>query len=250
MRYKEKSFKVFDATLYRFSKPDNLPMRPINAVYSGRLWENTEDRSKLPSRKKVHDIAVALPQNRVTFIDIEHWPLWSEENGTYREYLCTIIQWMKEANPSLQIGCYGMAPRANYNHAIGPMNTILYEKWLTECRMVSSIAETVDVLFPVLYTYVNDRVNWQKYAERNIFEAYRYNTSAKIYAFLWPQYHESLPVLGLSYIPSDQWLEQLQICRTLCDGVVIWGGYLQTWDDEAPWWVKTKEFINTHATAF
>jgi hypothetical protein len=31
--------------------------------------------------------------------------------------------------------------------------------------------------------------------------------------------------------------------KTYADGIVIWGGYQQQWDDNAHWWMETKKFL-------
>ena len=62
--------------------------------------------------------------------------------------------------------------------------------------------------------------------------------------FLWPRYEENKPtdVTG-QYMPADFWRLQLETCRQYADGIVIWGGWQEQWDENAPWWVETKKFL-------
>jgi hypothetical protein len=66
------------------------------------------------------------------------------------------------------------------------------------------------------------------------------------------QYAPSTPLIGQN-LTADYWQTQLNTVRQLADGAVIWGGwtmtttapymYQQTWDDTAPWWQVTKDFL-------
>ena len=44
---------------------------------------------------------------------------------------------------------------------------------------------------------------------------------------------------------EDFWRRQLEVCREHADGLVLWGGFKQLWDEEADWWVATKSFLGT-----
>lgn len=244
-----KSFTVYDATLFS-GKSSSAPWKTIRGLYSGNLWRANEDRSLLPNRDNVHQLALSLTDDSPVFLDIEHWPVKRYADGLYRENLITIAKWVKRSNPDLKIGYYDIVPRSNYNDAIRPITDPQYSQWLSDCRMVADIADHVDVIFPNLYTYVDNPIMWRVYAERNILEAYRYRTKCKVIPFLWPQYHESHPVLGLQYIKTDDWIDQLNHVYALADGVVIWGGYQQAWNESAPWWIATKTFIEQKQTNF
>src|SRR5205085_1032044 len=85
-------------------------------------------------------------------------------------------------------------------------------------RSVSrSLAETVDAVFPSLYTFYRreDSDGWVTYAKANLEQARRYQKP--IYAFLCPRYQNTF-----QDIEADFWRLQLQTCRELADGCVIW----------------------------
>ena len=66
-----------------------------------------------------------------------------------------------------------------------------------------------------------------------------------VYAFIWPQYDEQNKVLGLQLIPGKFWALQLQTVAQYADGAVIWGGYKVNWDEQAPWWQATQQFLQS-----
>jgi len=101
----------------------------------------------------------------------------------------------------------------------------------------------VEVIFPSLYTFYNDQKSWDIYAKGMIEEARRYNKP--VYVFLWPEFHVSNRILKGKEIPAKFWRHQLELCRGLADGIVIWGGWQERWKEDAPWWIETKAFLAT-----
>jgi hypothetical protein len=59
--------------------------------------------------------------------------------------------------------------------------------------------------------------------------------------FLWPQFYQISKVI--EYLPRDHWRVELETALQYADGVVIWGGTGQTWDNNAPWWLETQKFL-------
>jgi hypothetical protein len=41
---------------------------------------------------------------------------------------------------------------------------------------------------------------------------------------------------------------ELETARQSADGIVIWGGFQQTWDNDAPWWLETQKFLKETQT--
>lgn len=67
---------------------------------------------------------------------------------------------------------------------------------------------------------------------------------APVYPFIWMNYHvASAPSLTGQQIGREFWKRQLETIRAHADGVVIWGGYQETWDPNPPWWLATLEFV-------
>ena len=113
--------------------------------------------------------------------------------------------------------------------------------WAEANDALKGLASHVDVIYPSLYTFYDDPEGWKKFAKANLQEAKRYGKP--VYAFLWPMYHDSNKLLSGKPIPADVWRMQLETCLEYADGVVIWGGYKELWNEEAGWWKETKAFL-------
>jgi len=249
-----KPFVVFDATLYS-NKPDFSAhgIQPITIAYAGKFgpdWYKNADR--LPDLQAVQAVArEAQQKGHLVVLDIEHWPLKGSPDlvrNSLTKYM-TVLEQFREASPGVAVGYYGTTPSPDYWRAIKDTSSQERRSWMEENDQARSLAAAVDVLFPSLYTFYPDQAGWKKYAIAQIEEARRYGKGKPVYVFLWPQYHESNLILGGRYLPADYWLLELETARKYADGIVIWGGWGNDnrpakWDDSAPWWNKTKEFMS------
>jgi hypothetical protein len=240
----KRDFVILDATLY-LQKPDltRYGIRPVSMVYQNVLWPAAPDG--LPDRDMVRKAAVQAQSTGIAVLDIELWPLTGdpavveESIGKYQ----TVIQWFKEAAPSVKVGYYGVAPTRNYWDAVQPINSPKYIRWQKSNDGVASIAKLADIIFPSIYTFYEDQDGWSKFAAGQIREARRFRGGKPVYAFLWPQYHDSNKKLTGTYVAPEYWRMELETARKYADGTVIWGGYKETWDETAPWWLETKKFL-------
>ena len=246
-------FLIFDATVYK-NKPDlkKNNIKPLQTV--ARFWEKGEDKEKLPTETRVKSYSKETLENKdIAFVNVEHWPLrgFSHDVTANKIKYMTIMKWVKEASPSVNIGLYAMVPIRDYWKAITGVGSSKYEEWQRENDQLVDLANSpnLNILFPSLYTFYRDREGWVKYAIENIREARRLNPKKPVYVFLWPQYHNSNKLLGLDFLPADYWLLELETAFKYADGVVIWGGWdfvnwrQAKWDENAQWWNATKEFI-------
>lgn len=250
-------FLVFDATGYS-NKPDlsEHGIRSIGLAYTaefGADWYRHSD--KLPDPQAVRSIAARKAQEKtgLVILDIEHWPLNGpvEQIGASLTKYMTVLKWFRDAAPGVALGYYGTPPIRDYGRAILDTSSPGRQAWMEENDQIRSLSNAVDVLFPSLYTFSSDRVGWKKYAIAQIEEARRSAGGKPVYVFLWPQYHPGNLSLGEKYLAADHWLLELETARAYADGLVIWGGWdLRNnaplpWDDNAPWWRVTKEFLTT-----
>ncbi|MFC1608411.1 hypothetical protein ACFL47_10630, partial [Candidatus Latescibacterota bacterium] len=53
-----------------------------------------------------------------------------------------------------------------------------------------------------------------------------------VYPFIWPEYHPSNSQRTGTDVTGPYWRRQL-----------VWGGWQRDWEDDAPWWIATKEFL-------
>ena len=222
-----KTFSVFDGTKY-MNKPDlsKLGINPANILYDAQLWDKGESREDLPRHEMIANLArEAVIKGMLPIIDIEHWPLRGEDEtviDSIKKYI-TVVRLFREAAGSVQLGYYGAPPVRDYWRALRGIGTKEYLAWQVENDRLIPLAEEVDIIFPSVYTHFNDRQAWVKYAVAQIREARRYGKP--VYAFIWPQFHESNRLRGLSYLPADYWRLQLETICQYADGVVIWGGW-------------------------
>jgi len=248
------SFKVFDALLYQ-GKPglESHCMERLNIIYGGVYWPQGAKRGDFtlpPIAKVIESAAKAGLQEGPSALDIEHWPVGGESSlvdASLDNYL-TVLRWFKATQPAEIVGYYGVVPTRDYWRAVKEPSThggqAGYEAWQAENDRLRPLADAVDVLFPSIYTFYPDREGWKLYAAAQIAESRRLASGKPVYAFLWPQYHDSNRILGEQYLPPDYWRMELEFLREHADGVVIWGGWQQQWDEDAPWWVETKAFLS------
>lgn len=255
-----KSFLVLDATLYK-NKPNLVEhgIKPLHVIYGHRFWSDTKRMENLPieptAKQLARDAVLQAGETGLACIDIEHWLLRGDPQiiaQSIAKYT-QIAKWFHETSPNLKIGYYGNLPLRDYWRAIKGPNDREYREWQTENNRIKAIASAVDVLFPSLYTFYPDKNGWEKYAVAQIREARRFNKP--IYVFLWPQYHNSNRILRGKYISADFWRFQLETARKHADGIVIWGGWDSVrnrhadWNEQAPWWRATKEFMDKYPSA-
>ncbi len=254
----DRGFILFDATAYT-SKPNLAvygfkPMQNIQA-----FWDAGESQENLPSEARVKALSrKVLKDKEVAFVDIEHWPLQGTEKQVKVSLLKykTVLDWVKEASPQVKLGLYSMFPIRDYWRAVKSESHHEYKQWQRENDQLKALAESdsVDIIYPSIYTYYRDQEGWVKYAIANIKEARRLNPNKPVYVFLWPQYHGSSKLFRHTYIAGDYWKLQLETVYKYADGVIIWGGWdfdkwkAEAWNDSAPWWKSTQEFVKDIAS--
>lgn len=238
------TFLVLDS-LHLKGKPNlrEYGIRPFHIIYASTIWPKGQSRDQ-PRENAMRALARRAAQTgRLVCIDIEHWPT---EPGVSDDVVAESIQkyiqvadWMHHAEPGLRIGFYGVPPVREYWAIMSGPEQVT--QWQEANRRLEPLARHVDVIFPSLYTFYDDPEGWVKFAEANLKEARRYGK--KVYAFLWPVYHDSNKELSGQFVPGDYWRLQLETCRQYADGIVLWAHPDQTWDEDAPWWVETKQFL-------
>lgn len=251
----ERSFLLFDGTLYK-DKPDfsAYGIRPISLAYAGALgtdWHRSPEQ--LPDKKQVEKVArESRTRADHVVIDIEHWPLHgdAQEVGRSIRKFLAVLEWFKEAVPSLNVGFYGAPPIRDYWRVMKGPASREWGTWKQENDALRSLADAVDTLYPSLYTFYSDQEGWVRFARAQIEEARRYGKGKPVYVFLWPQYHNSNRMLAGTYLPADYWRLELDTARQYADGIILWGGWGSNnrpakWDDDATWWKVTKDFIKT-----
>lgn len=240
-----KSFTVFDALLHS-NKPDlkTHGLKHLRVIYVGELWDRDDNRDE-PNIERITKIAKGLKPGSLLCIDIEHWPVKGNSISTQKSIAKykKVADAIKQNNPTVKLGFYGLVPVRDYWRAIRPDKIDEYSEWLAENKALLPISDFVDVVFPSLYTFYSDKRGWEKYAIENLKEAKKYGKP--VIAFLWPRYHDSNPFLHYFDVPADFWRLQLLTCYKHADGVAIWGGWKKDWDPRSSWWIETKSFLKS-----
>jgi hypothetical protein len=252
-------FLVFDGTLYQ-NKPDlsQFGVKPIRIIYEHEFYDAGQNRDLLPAKSRVQSVASSMKASGIpAVIDIERWPTSpsfhkisvAAAQESIQKY-ATVLGWFREAAPGLQFGLYGVVPIIDYWRAIEAPSSASYSTWIADNQRAVSLTKLVDALFPSLYTFYVDQEGWVTYAAAQLTEAKRLSGRKPVYVFLWPQYHDSNPTLGGTYLPAEYWKLELDTVRRYADGVVIWVGWGSgdkpaLWDDHAGWWTVTKAFLAT-----
>lgn len=242
-------FVAFDGTLYQ-GKPDlaKFGLKSITIVYTASMWDKSSDLTSIPDSNVVRPLALqASKSTGIAVIDIEHWALGGDPATVAlntRKYLKT-LQMFQQYAPSLKVGYYGVAPQRNYWDSIHGSRWPGYVAWQKTNNNVASIAQQASALFPSAYTFYKDQDGWQKYAIAQIEEARRIGPGKPVYVFLWPQLDKDGQ--GTGYLPTAYWRMELETARKYADGIVIWGGWHETWDNNAPWWLETQRFLKQNS---
>jgi Hyaluronidase len=241
-------FVVFDGTLYQ-GKPSSqqLGMKPITVLYQASMWPSKSgDPQSVPNADVVRALALKASQSGgIAVVDIEQWQVTGDPATVAQsidKYQQT-LQIFQQAAPSLQVGYYSVAPIRDYWSPIDGTQSSNYLAWQQQNDTVAPVAQQANALFPSAYTFYTDQAGWQTYAIAQIAEARRIAPDKPVYLFLWPQYDNGKGAQGGDYLSDDYWKMELETARKYADGVVIWGGWSQTWDSNASWWLETQQFM-------
>jgi hypothetical protein len=262
-------FQVFDATL--FTDKPNLNPLGVPRVLLGEsiIFKQVGtgyDMSK-PDEAATRSFArLAADRQQMIIIDIEDWPIdiRSQTDAAVQhtiDMFIQIVDWVHSERPEVKIGFYGLVPLSDYWTPVSydkaldksvtspwwaehlPQFEANFKAWQAANDRLDVLASKVDFLSPSLYTFYEDQDGWQRYAKWNVEEAKRYGKP--VYPFLWMDYHDSNAALKGQLLPVDYWNMELQTLKQSADGVVIWGGWQEQWDPQAPWVQATEQFIAT-----
>jgi hypothetical protein len=237
-------FLVFESLAY-IGKPDLAPLGVLPTRGTGDLWRRGQPRDKVDKLGVQQAVACCKDFKGVFYLDVEHWRVFNEPDSVSDENIAKFIEMadvVRSAAPNLKFGYYGVLPEIVYWPIVSPAGDQL-NAWHRAIRRTQEIARHVDVIFPSLYTFYTDQAGWEKYARETLKEAKSYGKP--VYAFLWPEFHDSNKELRGQNLPREFWRKQLEFCRLNADGIVIWGGWQRRWDENAGWWQETKLFLRS-----
>jgi hypothetical protein len=243
-------FRVFDA-MFHTGKPD---LRP-SGVYPVRVFDRdfwTDDAAHYAADpKKARALIRSLPKDGAPVVlDIENFDLVSDRLviQASTDMLVRIGQVFRSAAPGRKIGFYGMLPVFAYWPVNGADPAAGIATWRGQNDAMRALEPKVDLLFPELYTYYEDREGWVRHARALICEARRIS-GKPVYAFIWPDYAGGSAFQNTP-VQADYWALQLDTLYDISDGIVIWDGWdfpknrKKPWDANAAWWKVTQDRLD------
>lgn len=212
--------------------------------------KTSDDTASKEELQKV--LSAVTPGPMPVVLDIERWPTSViEPEGKRRnaEKLVDVLKKLREIRPDLKYGYYGeLPPRASWpQFDVNP--AAKRAAWAaSNDRMKRDLAPYVDAVFPSLYTFYDDPRGWEAYAEIMLLESKKFGKP--IYCYLWPRFHPSNKKMSGKLISPTYWRIQLDTCRRLADGIVIWDNApKELWDPQAVWWKETEAFLKANGIA-
>ena len=183
-----------------------------------------------------------------TVIDIERWTIYTLDKvvrDQNRTKLLNVLSILREARPDMKFGYYGVVPSRIYWPHVDKELAIEKREWdLLNAAAFSDFVPYLDAIFPSLYTFYEDQSGWENYAKQTLMAVKKFGKP--VYCYLWPQYHDSNIKLKGQYLDKKYWRLELETCRKYSDGIVIWNVERnKVWDEDAPWWNETKDFLKT-----
>jgi Hyaluronidase len=250
-----RGFALYEGLIYK-GLPDlsGLGIKRVRIIDRG-IW-TPAGIDAAPDPALVAQVAKTIPNDDTPVVlDFESYPMTGSAAAVADSVakLNRIAADFRAQVPGRSFGHYGMPPIRDYWRAISKDRTgPQMRAWQADNTRLASLEADVDVLFPSIYTFYDDRDGWRRYAIAQICEARRISKKPVI-VFLWPEFHPSNTTTRDRFIDADFWRMQLDLASRYADGVVLWGGYdlakkvPRDWDENAPWWVATKAFAKSIA---
>lgn len=236
-------FTVFDGLLYK-PMPDLRSVGMPKLLAVGDCWRPGVPHQEFDALGMTEALRFIQHFTNDCYFDLEDWTLYGQQpdiDARIEKHL-RAAELAREASPGLKFGFYGVVPTAPY-WPILLNKTDELAAWHAVSKRSRVIAAKVDYLFPSLYTFYDDPKGWELTARAVLKEAKQYGKP--VYPFLWPRFHDSNKQLRVQLIPRESWRRELEVCRECADGLVLWGGFSELWDEEAPWWLETKSFVSS-----
>jgi hypothetical protein len=238
------SFVVFDGLLYK-PMPDLRTLKMPKLLAVGDPWRPGISHDEVDPAGITTAVRWVRQFTDTYYFDVENWAMSNAPQPVIDaniQKFKRVAEIARLAAPDGKFGFYGIAPERIYWPIIRQETEALARWRDIDARSADFVAK-VDFLFPSLYTFYDDLAGWETYARAMLKQARLHGKP--VYPFLWPQFHNSNAQLKGQKIPGAFWRRQLELCREYADGIVLWGGYTELWDEEADWWVETKVFVDS-----
>lgn len=239
------TFTVFDGLLYE-PMPDLRPLGMPKLLGTGNVWRLGFPRDLVDPPAVAEAAQFLRRYTRTYYLDIENWlPPDDAPDGVTEADVAKFMEVARIARaavPDGKFGFYGILPKRTYWPFVLKRAAII-DAWRHMNDVSAPLAALVDYLFPSLYTFYDDPAGWETAARPILNEARRYGKP--VYPFLWPEFHNSNRLLAGKEIPRAFWRRELEFCREHADGLVLWGGAGERWDERAGWWQEALSFLRS-----
>lgn len=245
--------------LMHTNKPDLMVQYDIEkcfliAANSVPGWTNTLE---LPPTSEWYDnIASFIPSTqKMVVMNWENLPTATQQNrldGAAK--MATLISELKIRRPTVLFSMYWYPTTRDYWNATKAKTHADFIAWQGRNTDYAALAQVIDFFCPSVYFFytrasfgvqANDGVSL--YVTRNIEETKRlrdtYNPTKKIYPFTYNR------ATNGSLLDFEAYQMLLQTTLSLSDGMVMWGGWQESWDETAPWWLAAKHIIFSYRNA-
>jgi hypothetical protein len=207
-----------------------------------------------------------VPPCSTVFINLEPsqaaWPYWHvmDDQGMYAYQpgllnRVRLLDCLREERPDCRFGYYAQIPWPAY----GGMSVSAIEVFRKRVKDSKTLTREVDFLVPEVYLYSDWPIEFTKQKiARDILMCREHCPGKPVYPILWCEYYDLWRLQPGDYtaesyrtraIPGEYWREMLELAYSLGDGVCLWGGYRVPWQEDVPWWVETKLFLDREGIA-
>lgn len=206
------------------------------------LWPQGTDPNEIPSNDQI--IKILKTATLGTHIGIDHIEAWNLDEPNRAASLANLIALLgrcRTLRPDLIYGLYKVAPGRNYWASITGPKSSTYADWIKANQDYEQLSNAIDISLPSLYTFYDKQQLWKLYAKEHIHQARRY--LVPVYPFICPEYHVDNEALKGTWLGTDYWRLQMELCYKYADGFVIWTPQGKTWDQKWPWVIETYDFM-------
>jgi len=219
-------FTIYNNTQYTNIANSDLPLQRSNIVYQGAFPELLH--GKLPNKEKFIDVvsrSVRYPGPIALDFEAIYLRGSEETAKNHFELMKQLIKWAHQIEPHKKIGFYG------FLSTLDPHYTSYAKK----------LAPLIDVYFPSMYTFNDNRDEWVDRLNHYILLAKTLGPMKPMYPYIWPQYHDKSSHAG-EYIGAKFWAFQLDQMRRKTSGAVIWSKKISS--NNKSWVIETNSFIH------
>jgi hypothetical protein len=240
----QQPFIVFDGLLNP-DKPDLRKLGMPELRGTANIWRSGISHDVLDARGVESVVKFMKTFGDSFYLDVENWPVYNAPPEVVEASIAKLIrvaEITRATAPNHRFGFYGLLPQhVHWAFILKKQDEIA--AWQRSNELAAPLASHVDFVLPSLYTFYDDPEGWRISAREILVAARRYGRP--VYPFLWPEYQDSNEQLAGKPVPRDYWRMELEFVRQYADGVVLWGGYQKKWNENAPWWLETKDFLKT-----